>query len=375
MTQTIAIKVGSSTLTNGTRQLYKPNILEIVRQIVRLHEEGNRVLLITSGARAAGRDHLGHPKLPTSIPAKQMLSAVGQVQLMSLYSELFDLYDVRIGQVLVTADDLRRNRARYLNSRDTLESLLAHRIVPVINENDTVAVEEIKLGDNDNLAAQIASLVNADILLLLTDLDGLYDKNPKLYPDAKRIEVVANITDEIRAIAGGDSSSGLGTGGMATKIQAAEFAGRSGIMTVIAYGKAPDVILRVAAGESLGTRFLPSARRVESRKRWLLTEGIQGALTIDEGAANALRKGSASLLPVGIRAVSGDFQRGALVLVQDVRGLPLARGQVTYDSQELARLCGIKSKEIETVLGYTYGDVAIHKDYMALLQFEEGERL
>lgn len=368
MSQTIVVKVGSSTLTDGTRRLYKPNILELVRQIAALHHAGERVLLVSSGAMAAGRDHLGHPKLSTTLPAKQMLSAVGQVQLMALYSEMFGMYGVQVGQVLVTADDLRRNRARYLNSRDTLQSLLAHHILPIINENDTVAVEEIKVGDNDNLAAQIASLINADLLLLLTDQDGLYNKNPRHYSDAQRIETVAVIDDNLRAVAGGDSSSGLGTGGMTTKLQAAEFAGRSGIKTVIAHGKAREVILRVAAGESIGTQFLPTAPRIESRKRWLLTDAPQGVLTIDDGAAKALKKGAASLLPVGLRAVTGDFQRGALVQVQDSQGIALARGLVSYGSAELSRLCGVQSKLIESVLGYSYGDVAIHHDEMALLQ-------
>lgn len=370
MARTVVVKVGSSTLTNGTPRLSKPNMIEIVRQIAALHQRGERILLVSSGAVAAGRDHLGHPKLPSSLPVKQMLSAVGQGQLMHIYSEMFGMYDVQVGQVLVTGDDLLRNRTRYLNTRDTLEMLLDNRIVPIINENDTVAVEEIKVGDNDNLSALVASLINADLLLILTDQGGLYDKDPRRYPDAKLIEVVPRIDDRVRAIASGGSSSGLGIGGMQTKLQAAELAGRSGIETIIAHGMTPDVILRIMNGESLGTRFLPTAPRVESRKRWLLSEPASGTLIIDGGAAKALRSGDASLLPVGIRQVVGDFGRGALVEVCDQEGIVLARGQVSYGSVELSQLRGVKSHRIEAVLGYTYGDAAIHHDNMALLQLE-----
>lgn len=371
MSQTIVIKVGSSTLTNGTPRLSKPNMLELVRQIAGLHQLGYRVLLVSSGAMAAGREHLGYPKLSTSLPVKQMLCAVGQGQLMQLYSEMFGLYDVRVGQVLITGDDLRRNRNRYLNTRDTLEILLLNRIVPIINENDPVAVDEIKVGDNDNLSARIASMINADLLLLLTDRDGLYDKDPRFNPDAQRINEVTRITPQLKEIASGVSSSGLGTGGMLTKLQAAELANQSGITTLITDGTMKEVILRAVAGESVGTRFLPSARRVESRKRWLLSEPTSGAIIIDAGAAKTLLKGHASLLPVGILRVEGAFRRGAFVDVIDADGLKLARGQVSYSNDELSQLCGVKSSEIENVLGYTYGDAAIHHDYMALLHFED----
>jgi glutamate 5-kinase len=371
MSKTIVVKVGSSTLTNGTRHLSKPNMLELVRQIATLHSAGHRVLLVSSGAMAAGRDHLGHPRLPTTLPIKQMLSAVGQGQLMQIYSEMFGMYNVKVGQVLVTGDDLRRSRTRYLNTRDTLQSLLNYPIVPIINENDTVTVEEIKVGDNDNLSALVASLINADLLILLTDQEGLYDQDPRNNPDAKLIPLVSRIED-VKAVANGHSSSGLGTGGMQTKLQAAEVAGRSGIETIITRGTIPNGILRVVDGESLGTRFLPTAPRVESRKRWLLSEPTHGKLIIDEGAARVLRKGESSLLPVGVRQIEGTFQRGALVLVLAPDGTPLAHGQVSYSSDELRQLCGVNSNKIEDILGYTYGDAAIHKDNMALLQLENG---
>lgn len=373
MPKTIVVKVGTSTLTRGTKHLSRPMMLEIVRQIAALHHEGHRMILVTSGAMAAGREQLKQNGFPAFLPVKQMLCAVGQSQLMRLYSDLFALYEVQVGQVLVTGDDLRRHRTRYLNARDTLNTLLAYGIVPIINENDTVAVEEIKVGDNDNLSALIASIINADLLLLLTDRDGLYDKDPRQHPDAQRIEVVVKIDDTIRGSANGTSSSGLGIGGMQTKIQAAELAGRSGIETVIANGAVRDIILRIVEGESLGTRFLPPAPRVESRKRWLLSESPQGKLTIDSGAGKVLLSNGASLLPVGIRQVEGRFPRGAIVAILDTNGSKLAHGLTNYDSDELRRLCGVKSDQIETILGYTYGDEAVHRDNLALLQREKAD--
>lgn len=371
MVRTIVVKIGSSTLTGGTKRLSKPNMLALVRQIALIHQQGHRLILVSSGAMAAGRDHLGDPKLPSSLPAKQMLSAVGQGQLMQIYSMMFDLYDVKVGQVLVTGDDLRRNRARYLNTRDTIETLLDYRIVPIINENDTVTVDEIKVGDNDNLSALVASLINAELLILLTDRDGLYNKDPRHNLDAQRIDVVLRIDDDIRATAGGVSSSGLGVGGMQTKIQAAEFAGRSGIETIIASGSTEDVLLRLLDGEPLGTRFPPMAPRVESRKRWLLSEPAEGVLVVDAGAVRVLKKGHVSLLPVGITHVHGHFERGALVEVKSPDASLLARGQVTYSADELRQLVGIKSNRIEEILGYTYGDAAIHRDNMAMLAMED----
>jgi len=363
------IKVGSSTLTNGTPHLSKPNMLEIVRQIAMLHHQGHKILLVTSGAVAAGRDHLGHPKLPATLPVKQMLSAVGQGQLMQVYSDMFGMYDVRVGQVLVTGEDLRNNRTRYLNTRDTLDMLLQYDIVPIINENDAVVVQEIKVGDNDNISALIATLINADLLLLLTDQDGLYDKDPRKFADAHRLAVVEKIDDAIREAAG-VTMTGLGVGGMKTKLQAADLAGKSGIETIIAKGTAKDVILQVVAGAEVGTRFLPTAPRVESRKRWLLSEPARGIITVDQGAARVLRRGDSSLLPVGIKRVEGRFRRGEHVVVRDDQDHEIAHGQVSYDSDELVKLCGVKSSQIENVLGYTYGDAAIHHDNMTIISFE-----
>lgn len=363
--QTIIIKVGTSTLTGGTPNLSRPNMLELIRQIVHLHQAGHRVVLVSSGAMAAGRELLAFPDLPQHLPVKQMLSAVGQGHLMQVYTMLFGLYDVQIGQVLLTHDDLA-HRTRYLNARNTLSTMLDYHIVPIVNENDTVAVEEIKVGDNDNLSALIAALLDADLLILLTDQNGLYDRDPRFDAGAKLIERVTVIDDEVRSLAG-ESVTGLGVGGMATKIQAAQLATRSGTRTVITNGAIPDILTRLMSGESLGTIFEPSATQLESRKRWLLAERPRGILIVDDGAAKVLLGRGASLLPVGVRSIEGDFERGAIVMVVDQNRNELAQGLVNYNHQELAKICGHHSHEIQGVLGYTYGEEAIHRDYLVVV--------
>lgn len=362
--QTIVVKLGTSTLTGGTKKLSRPHMLDIIRQLVTLRREGYRIVLVSSGAIAAGRELLNYPKLDDHLPAKQMLSAVGQGYLMQVYTMLFDLYDAPIGQVLLTHDDLS-HRTRYLNARDTLNTLLDYRIVPVVNENDTVAVEEIKFGDNDSLSAQIAILLNAELLVLLTDQDGLYDRDPRFDSSAQLISRVEAIDEQIVALAGA-SVSGLGVGGMVSKIQAARLALRNGTRVVIANGRTPNVLQRLMAGESLGTTFIPAVGHIESRKRWLLAERPQGALQIDDGAVHVLRAQGASLLPVGIQVLKNGFERGAVVLVTDRQGQPVAQGLANYSSAELQRLCGCRSHDIIRILGYTYGDEAIHRDNMVL---------
>ncbi len=363
--QTIVVKLGTSTLTGGTARLSRPHMLELIRQVMMLQREKHRIVLVSSGAMAAGRELLADPDLPNHLPAKQMLCAVGQGYLMQVYSTLFGLYDVHIGQVLLTHDDFS-HRTRYLNARNTLSTLLDYGIVPIVNENDTVAVEEIKVGDNDNLSAQIAALLDADLLILLTDQEGLYDRNPHLHPDARLIPEVRDIDEHIWKLAGGTTNH-LGTGGMVTKLQAAQLAVRSGTRTVIAHGRLPDVLLRVVQGERVGTTFLPASNHLESRKRWLLAERPQGTLQVDEGAARVLRENGASLLPVGVRAVQGDFERGAIVRIVDSGQRSLAQGLTNYTSLELAQLCGRRSQEIIEVLGYTYGDEAVHRDNMVII--------
>ncbi len=362
---TLVIKLGTSTLTGGGRRLSRPHMVELVRQIAALRAGGWRVVVVSSGAIAAGREVLGEPAVPNHLPAKQMLSAVGQSYLMQVYRSLFDLYSLPIGQVLLTHDDLS-HRTRYLNARETLQTLLDYGIVPIVNENDTVAVDEIKVGDNDTLSALIAVLLSASLLILLTDQDGLYDRDPRLYPDARLLEEVPAIDETVEAAAGATLSD-LGVGGMHTKVQAARLATRSGTRTCIARGTVPDVLLRLARGERVGTVFSPAVGHIESRKRWLLAERPQGSLHIDRGAARVLREQGASLLPIGITRIDGQFERGAVVRVIDESRRTIAQGLVNYSRAELERLCGRHSTQIAQILGYTYGDEAIHRDNLVMM--------
>jgi glutamate 5-kinase len=361
----IVVKLGTSTLTGGTRQINRQRMVEIVQQIARLHQQGHEMVVVTSGAMAAGRERLGFPDLGRSVPAKQMLSAVGQGRLMHLYSQLFDLFEIVVGQVLLTRDDLA-DRSRYLNARDTLLTLLEQRIIPVINENDTTATHEIRVGDNDNLSALVANLLEADRLIILTDQRGLYTADPRQHPDAQLIAEVPQIDEAVWALAGGAGSS-VGTGGMVTKIEAAQLATRSGVLTVIAGGTEPDVLARLVVGEAVGTRFLPVVSQVESRKRWLLAEKPHGLLRVDAGAAQKLLRGGASLLPVGMTAVEGVFERGELLGVLTPDGKKIAHGLTSYSSDDLGKLCGAQSARIVEILGYTYGDAVIHRNNLVLL--------
>jgi glutamate 5-kinase len=362
----LVVKFGTSTLTGGTTKLSSPRIVELVRQLSALREAGHEVVLVSSGAMASGREALGYPQLPKDVPAKQMLSAVGQPRLMALYEQLFRLYGVTVAQVLLTRGDLA-NRRRYLNARNTLNALLTQRVIPIVNENDTVATEEIRVGDNDNLSALVANLVDADTLILLTDQPGLFTADPRRDPSAKLVEQVdePEIPDSLWEAAGG-SATGLGTGGMVTKLQAADLARRSGTTVVIASGSAPDVLSRLANGETLGTRFGPIASAVESRKRYILAGETFGKLTVDEGAAKALRRGG-SLLPVGVTAVEGSFERGDTVRVSDSNGHDIARGIANYSAEDLTRIGRHRSEEIEALLGYNYGDEVIHRNDLVLL--------
>jgi len=365
--QRIVIKLGTSTLTAGTPRLSTPLMVDLVKQMSQLVNDGCEIVLVTSGAIAAGREWLNYPQLSKDIPKKQMLAAVGQLRLMALYEQLFNLYDLRIGQVLLTRSDLS-DRRRYLNSRNTLDALLAHKVVPIVNENDTVATEEIRVGDNDNLSALVANLIEAGMLLILTDQPGLFTSDPRRNPYAQLVEVVSGneIPDELWQAAGGANNL-LGTGGMFTKLQAADLARRSGVMVVIAGGSVPDVIVRVASGESIGTRFLPVESVIESRQRFLLTGGRSGdQLILDDGAVQAIEKGG-SLLAVGLTKVCGKFDRGDIVRLLDSGGREIARGLVNYSSSDLLRVRGQRSSEIERILGYAYGDEVIHRNDMVLL--------
>ena len=322
----IVIKLGTSVLTKGTDSLDRAQMIELVRQCAEIKKQGIGVVIVSSGAIAAGREHLEFPDLPSLMSSKQLLAAVGQSRLMHIWETLFGIYKLKIGQMLLTRADLE-DRERFLNARDTISALLAHGIIPIINENDAVATSEIKVGDNDNLSVLVAILCGADQLLLLTDQEGLFTADPRQYTDAKLIREVNVIDDDLRKLAGG-SGSNLGTGGMFTKVQAAEIARQAGIEVVIAAGQAKNVITNLAHGKSVGTKIIPLETSLESRKRWILAAPIsQGDLFIDSGAAQALLRQGRSLLAKGISRVGQqEFVRGDLVKVHDEIGNCIARG-------------------------------------------------
>jgi glutamate 5-kinase len=361
----IIVKLGTSVLTNETPRLSRQRMLEVVQQVAHVYNESHEVVIVSSGAQAAGRERLGYPELGKSLPARQMLSAVGQSRLMQIYGDLFDIFEIVVGQVLLTRDDLG-DRQRYLNARDTMVTLIEKRIVPIINENDTIATEEIRVGDNDNLSALVANVLDADLLVILTDQPGLYTADPRHDTTAELISVIEHIDDNTMAMAGGAGTT-LGTGGMATKIQAAQLASRSGVTTIIAAGREPNVLVRVVNGEQVGTRFEKNVTHLESRKRWLLAEKPHGTLTVDAGAARKLLTGGVSLLPVGVTDVQGEFTRGEHLAVVNPEGRKIAHGLTNYNSADIRRLCGVKSRHITEILGYTYGDAIIHRNNMILL--------
>ena len=364
----IVVKLGTSTLTAGTPRLALARLFDLVRQVASLQSSGRQVILVTSGAVAAGREVLNYPELPRFIPAKQMLSAVGQPRLMSLYDQFLRMFNLPMAQVLLTSEDLD-NRSRYLNARNTLSALLDQKIIPIINENDTVATDEFRFGDNDTLSAMVATLIEADLLILLTDQGGLYTGDPRRDPTARLVPVVdtPEIPESIWESAGG-SFSGLGTGGMLTKLRAADLARRGGTTVAIARGSDTDIILHLANGENPGTRFLPTVSAIESRKRYMLSgmRATSSSIRVDEGAVRALRR-AGSLLPVGVTRIEGDFERGDTVRVLSPSGKEIALGIVNYTSKDVAACAGHKSAEIENLLGFTFGDEVIHRNNLLLL--------
>lgn len=364
--KTIVVKLGTSILTAGTKSLSKEHILEIVRVLAKLHAEGNRIVVVTSGAQAAGRDALGRTTLGKNIANRQMLAAVGQTYLIDLWAELFAIYKINIGQILLTRADLQ-DRERYLNARDTINALLDNGFIPVVNENDALVVAEIKVGDNDNLSARVAVLADADVLFLLTDQNGLYTADPNKDPDAKLISEVDEITDEIKGIAG-DSVSGLGTGGMSTKIQAAQIATMSGIEVNIVSGKHPEYIYEFNSQQHHGTRFKAKSNPIERRKSWILSgQKPRGTVCVDQGAVDALVNNGSSLLPIGIKTVDGDFARGDVIKVCDMQNHEIARGITHYDSKDLQRIKGVKSEEVANILGFEHGTVVVHRDDLVVV--------
>ncbi len=367
--QTIVVKLGTNLLTAGTDRLDTEVMATLVGQVAQLHQQGRAMILVSSGAIAAGRHRLGEAaKLPRE-SARQAWAAVGQSILMDAYDQLFRSHGITVAQALVSRGELQ-NRLSYLNARNTLRSLLELGVVPIVNENDVVAVEEIAgatFGDNDNLSALIANLVDADVLMLLTDINGLYTADPGEDPAAQHVPLVRRVDVSVERMAG-KTVAARSRGGMPTKIQAAKMATASGVAVIIADGREPEVLSRLAAGENVGTLFLPTASKVESRKRWMVS-GLsrRGALTVDDGAAAALRSGNRSLLPAGVGTVEGPFQRGDIVSIKDSAGHEIACGLVNYGAQELQQLKGLRSTEIEGVLGYSFGDEVVHRNNLALL--------
>lgn len=362
----MVIKIGSRVLTDENGNLDRRWISALASDVSELRRKGIEVIMVSSGAVAAGRTLMGITGRPRTIPQKQAAAAVGQPLLMREYEEAMHASGCRVAQILLTHEDLA-DRQRFLNARATLETLLEFGVVPIINENDTVAVEEIKFGDNDNLSALVTNLADAGLLVILTDIDGLYDADPRQKADACLIPLVRSITKEMELAAGG-SGSAVGTGGMATKLSAAKKAGKSGAATLILNGKVFGILLQAMKGVDLGTLFLPAARSLTSRKHWIaFTLRPKGRIYVDAGASLVLRQEGRSLLPSGITMVEGEFERGSGVRICDPEGIEFARGVTDYDSGEIRRILGHRSSEIEDILGYRYEDEVIHRDNLVLL--------
>lgn len=363
----IVVKVGTSTITYGNGKRNFSQIDRLARELSDLQNQGKEMILVTSGAVAVGVDRLGLAKKPDTIPGKQAAAAVGQGVLMHTYEKLFADYGQVVAQVLLTKTE-SLDRHRYTNSRNTFMELLRQRVIPIVNENDVVALDELKIGDNDNMSALVAGIVDADLVIILSDVDGLYTANPQTHPEAKLVHTVTEITPEIEESAGGAGTM-RGTGGMATKIQAAKAATSSGISLVIASGTEKNAVPRIVAGEEIGTLFVSRENRLQFRKRWLAFGArIMGSIVVDEGCCKALHKaGGCSILPAGITGVEGSFEAGSTVSVKDAQGHELARGLVHYSSEELAKIKGCRSGEIEELLGHKNFDEVIHRDDLVIL--------
>jgi len=361
----IVVKVGTSSLVDSNAGLDAAKLAELARQLAIVKKQGKDVILVTSGAIRAGMERLGINERPRTIPEQQASAAIGQSALMQKYTELLSAYDVIPAQVLVTRDDFH-NRLRYLNARNTLYTLLRFGCLPIVNENDTVATEEIRFGDNDTLSALVAACVDADLLLNLSDVDGLFDGDPRLDADCKLIEEVPQITPDIEALAGGTHGI-CGSGGMRTKIEAARIATNCGVRMVIANAARPNAIVDAAAGVNVGTRFLARKNELSHRKRWIaFGSRVKGSIIINEGARKMVAERGKSLLAAGIVGCEGCFQVGDLVAVLDENRRQIARGLTNYGAAEIALIRGKRSDQIEQILGYKDFDEVIHRDNLVL---------
>jgi glutamate 5-kinase len=364
----VIAKIGTNVLTSGSDRLDLDHMRPLVDQVARLHDEGIEVIVVSSGAVAAGRGKLSITRTRRDIPFRQVLAAVGQSQLMQAYDGLFSTHGIAVAQTLLTRRDLS-DRLSYLNARNTLLALLHYRVVPIVNENDTVALEELvesRIGENDTLGALTANLVDADLLVMLTTREGLFTADPRYDSSARLVSRVERIDATVESYAGG--SEGGGSGGMVTKLGAARLATAGGTDVVIASGLEKDVLPRLVQGETIGTFFPASADRLESRKRWILSGlSIRGSIVVDEGAARALRERKTSLLPAGISDVCGTFERGETVEIADSTQQRIACGIANYGSEEMLSIRGAKSSQITAILGYDYGAEAVHRDNLVVV--------
>ena len=362
----VVVKVGSSLVTDEGRGLDAAAISRWAAQVAALRGAGCQVLLVSSGAIAEGMKRLGWARRPQEVHELQAAAAVGQMGLAQTYETCFRAQGMPTAQVLLTHADLA-DRARYLNARSTLLTLLQLGVVPVINENDTVVTDEIKFGDNDTLGALVTNLVEGDVLVILTDQPGLYSADPRRNADARFIAQAAAEDDALVAMAGG-AGSGIGTGGMATKVSAARRAARSGAHTVIASGREPDVLVRLSRGEAIGTQLIAGRAKLAARKQWMADHlKLRGGVDVDDGAARRVRDQGASLLPVGVTAVHGDFDRGDVIQVRDAAGAEIARGLSNYSAVQARRIMRRPSSDIESILGFSEEPELIHRDNMVLL--------
>lgn len=362
----IVVKVGTSTLSHSTGKLNFQRIERLVRELADLANQGKEIILVTSGAVSAGMDRLGLKEKPKTIPEKQAAAAVGQGILLHTYEKIFGEYGQIVAQVLLTRED-SVNRKRYANSRNTLLTLLSMGVIPIINENDAVAVDELKIGDNDTLSAMVASIVDADLLIILSDVEGVFTANPQSDPTAALIPEIGDITPEIEDLAGGPGSM-RGTGGMYTKIQAAKIAVNSGVVMVIASGFRDGVVREVLSGSNVGTLFLSKESRLHIRKRWLAFGArIRGSVIVDKGCEQAIITTGSSLLPAGITMVDGDFEQGSTIRILTAEGREIARGVVNYGADDVRKIAGVQTQDIIEKLGSKLYDEIIHRDNMVVL--------
>jgi glutamate 5-kinase len=360
----VVIKIGSGVIS-GKAGLDLERIAVLCEDVHALRRKGYEVILVSSGAVAAGKADLGIVGKPPTIPLKQAAAAIGQSRLMRVYKESLRRHGITAAQILLTRDDLA-NRRRYLNARNTLMELLAHGVVPIINENDTVVVDEIRFGDNDNLSAMATNLVEAQLLVILSDVDGLFDSDPRHNSEAKLVPEVERISAEIEAMAGTELTE-LGTGGMMTKLKAARRATLFGAGTVIINGRNPHNLRALFEGQELGTYFLPARDPMAARKHWIaFTKKPKGRLLLDAGACRAVTENGKSLLPSGISQIDGSFERGDAVRLCSLDGSEFAKGVTNYNAAELNRIIGRKTGEIEAILGYKYGDEVVHRDNLVI---------